>query len=108
MEILDRGVERIEAELVTLSACETGLGDVVSGEGVFGLRRALVTAGSESQLISLWKVDDAATMELMTLFYDNLWRKGMGKLDALRQAQLSILNASNSASIARGPGGRNP
>lgn len=78
-------------QLVILSACETGLGEVANGEGVYGLRRALVMAGSESQLISLWRVDDFGTRDLMTRYYDRLFR-GESRSEALRQTQLQLLN----------------
>jgi CHAT domain-containing protein/Tfp pilus assembly protein PilF len=81
-------------QLVVLSACETGLGDISAGEGIYGLRRALVIAGSQSQVLSLWKVGDAATVELMKLFYQNL-KAGMGRHEALRDAQLKLLRHSN-------------
>jgi CHAT domain-containing protein len=77
-------------KLVVLSACETGLGVVEVGEGVYGLRRALVIAGAEAQLMSLWKVDDAATRELMTAYYQRLVA-GEGRAEALRQVQLEML-----------------
>ena len=78
-------------ELVVLSACETGLGKVAGGEGVFGLTRAFGLAGARTTIASLWKVDDSATQALMTEFYTNLWQKKLGKLEALRQAQLTIM-----------------
>ncbi|MBX7222124.1 MAG: tetratricopeptide repeat protein [Blastocatellia bacterium] len=77
-------------KLVTLSACETGLGETKTGEGVYGLRRALVLAGSEAQLMSLWAVSDRATQELMTGYYRRL-KAGEGRSDALRKAQLEML-----------------
>ena len=77
-------------QLVVLSACETGIGDVANGEGVYGLRRAFVLAGAESQLISLWKVDDTGTKDLMVRYYDKLLAK-QGRSDALRQIQLEFL-----------------
>jgi tetratricopeptide (TPR) repeat protein len=76
-------------ELVVLSACGTGLGRVESGEGVFGLRRALEMAGAEAVLMSLWSVPDQETQELMGLFYEK-WLAGKEKHAALREAQLEM------------------
>lgn len=72
--------------LVVLSACETGLGKVENGEGVFGLQRSFMQAGADNVLISLWKVDDDATRELMITFYGHL-AKGNTMHDALKKAQ---------------------
>jgi CHAT domain-containing protein len=78
-------------ELVVLSACDTGLGEIEQGQGVLGLQRAFQTAGAQALMASLWKVDDAATSLLMEDFYVNLWQKKLPKLEALRQAQLTVL-----------------
>ncbi len=79
-------------ELMVLSACETGLGKIAGGEGVLGLQRACHVAGARTAITSLWQVDDAYTQALMVRFYENLWNKKMGKLEALRDAQLAVLN----------------
>lgn len=76
-------------QLVTLSACETGVGEAAAGDGVHGIRRALRLAGSETQVLSLWKVDDAVTARLMTGFYDRLHR-GASRADALRDAKQEL------------------
>jgi CHAT domain-containing protein/Flp pilus assembly protein TadD len=76
--------------LVVMSACETGVGDVAIGEGVYGLRRAFVMAGAESQLMSLWKVDDFGTAELMRLYYKRLLA-GEGRSEALQEIQRELL-----------------
>lgn len=80
-------------ELVTLSACETGLGEARSGQGVFGLRRALALAGARSQLLTLWKVADQATKDFMVSFYAQA-RQGVPPAEALRRTQLAALQAS--------------
>ncbi|WP_414756479.1 CHAT domain-containing protein, partial [Anabaena sp. CCY 9910] len=80
----------VGTKLVVLSACDTGLGNISAGEGIYGLRRALVIAGSESQMISLWKVDDDATKELMVAYYKKLL-DNQGRSEALRQTQLDML-----------------
>ena len=87
------GLDLWGTKLVVLSACETGLGEVKNGEGVYGLRRALVLAGSESQMMSLWQVSDDATRELMVSFYKRL-QAGEGTTEALRQVQLEMLQST--------------
>jgi CHAT domain-containing protein/tetratricopeptide (TPR) repeat protein len=87
------GLNLMGTEHATLSACETGLGEVKNGEGVFGLRRAFQSAGAESILMSLWKVPDEETYQLMDRFYKNWLDDGMTKREALRQSSLRILNS---------------
>jgi CHAT domain-containing protein len=78
-------------ELAVLSACETGLGRGLAGEGIFGLQRAFLLAGARTAVASLWKVDDDATRALMARLYTNLWERKIPVLEALRQAQLGLL-----------------
>jgi CHAT domain-containing protein/Tfp pilus assembly protein PilF len=87
---------RLDADLVTLSACNTGLGQELSGEGLIGLTRAFQYAGARSILASLWSVDDLRTMQLMKSFYSRL-RAGASKDEALRQAEIDLLHTRASA-----------
>lgn len=82
-------------QLVVLSACETGVGAVQNGEGVYGLRRALVIAGSESQIISLWKVAEPETQRFFEDYYDRLLNKGRSRSEALREVQSLMIQNAN-------------
>ncbi|MEJ8849552.1 CHAT domain-containing protein [Variovorax rhizosphaerae] len=84
-------VDLLGTRLVVLSACETGVGTVKNGEGVFGMRRAFVVAGAETLLMTLWPIADDATQQLMSDYYDSL-KQGSGRADALRKAQLRMLS----------------
>jgi CHAT domain-containing protein len=77
-------------ELVVLSACDTGVGEIQNGEGVYGLRRALALAGAQTQVTSLWKVSDDVTRNLMVDYYRRL-QQGEGRSAALRSTQRAML-----------------
>ena len=87
---------RVNADLVTLSACRTGLGKLLNGEGMIGLTRAFLYAGASSVVVSLWNVNDTATAELMRGFYHNL-QKGLAKDEALRQAKRELISGQKRA-----------
>jgi len=97
-EIMERfglaNTSPLQAELVVLSACDTGRGEI-KGEGVIGLSRSFIAAGVPTIVVSLWKVPDAATEELMTDFYTNLYEKKLDNAQAMRQAMLNAINGGN-------------
>ncbi len=84
------GLKLFGTDLVVLSACETGVGDVQSGEGVFGLKRAFILSGARAVVLSLWSVPSVETMQLMTRFY-TLMAEGKSKAEALRQSKLELV-----------------
>lgn len=91
-ELNQKNLENIE--LIVLSACETGLGEIKNGEGVFGLQRAILSAGAKSIIMSLWTVNDNSTKELMIEFYKN-YLQTKNKREALHLAQLKTLKKFN-------------
>jgi CHAT domain-containing protein/tetratricopeptide (TPR) repeat protein len=86
---------KLNADLVVLSACETGLGKEVNGEGLISLMRAFIYAGTPSVVVSLWNVDDRKSRDLMIQFYRNL-KDGMSKARALQEAQKKLIGESGS------------
>jgi CHAT domain-containing protein len=84
----------LPAELVVLSACETGLGQDIKGEGLVGLTRGFMYAGAPRVLVSLWSVDDAGTSELMSRFYKKMLQENLKPAAALRAAQIEMLQDS--------------
>jgi CHAT domain-containing protein/tetratricopeptide (TPR) repeat protein len=85
---------RLNADLVVLSACQTGMGEELAGEGVVGLTHGFFYAGSRSVVVSLWKVEDKATTTLMNQFYEIMLKQGKSPAEALRQAKLMIYRQS--------------
>ena len=95
---------KLNAELVVLSACQTGLGKLVRGEGMIGLSRSLILAGASAVVVSLWSVSDQSTSLLMKQFYKNLTIKRLSVAKSLQQARnLMIRNASYSHPFFWGP-----
>jgi CHAT domain-containing protein len=88
-EVLDQ-LPRLQAELVVLGACQTGLGNLRDAEGTVGLQRAFLAKGARSTLVSLWNVDDAASAALLREFYERWLTAGVSKSEALRQAQDTV------------------
>lgn len=86
------------AKLIVLSASDTGRGEIKRGEGVIGMTRAFMYAGTPAVVASLWNVDDGATKELMLRFYQNILEKKMDKTEALRQAKLDLIKSEKYAS----------
>jgi CHAT domain-containing protein len=83
---------KLPAELVVLSACETGLGKEVRGEGLVGLTRGFMYAGAPRVVVSLWSVNDQATAELMARFYRSMLKDNLPPAAALRAAQISVMS----------------
>jgi CHAT domain-containing protein/tetratricopeptide (TPR) repeat protein len=81
---------KLSADLVVLSGCETGLGKYVTGEGIVGLTYSFMSAGAESVVTSLWKVEDSATADLMARFYQGMLRDGLSPSAALREAKMQM------------------
>jgi CHAT domain-containing protein len=81
---------KLPAELVVLSACQTGLGKDIKGEGLVGLTRGFMYAGAARVVVSLWNVNDKATADLMTKFYDKMLKQGQSPAAALRAAQVEM------------------
>lgn len=87
---------KLNADVVTLSACQSGFGRLLAGEGVVGLSRAFFYAGAQGLVVSLWNVNDAATAELMKAFYAGM-KEGLGGAEALRRAKASMARGTNRA-----------
>jgi CHAT domain-containing protein len=85
---------KLSAELVVLSACETALGKMITGEGIIGLVRGFLNAGAQNLLVSQWQVSDAATAKLMIEFYANML-SGASKADAIREAKLTLMRSNS-------------
>jgi CHAT domain-containing protein len=90
---------KLNAQLVVLSACETGYGKFLQGEGVISLARSFMYAGVPSLVVSLWQVNDISTSTIMRLFYKNL-AKGMDKAAALQQAKLEYIGGGTGDAIS--------
>ncbi len=90
-------------EWAVLSACDTGVGEIHAGEGVFGLRRAIQVAGVRTLIMSLWPVDDEATRQWMSALYAGRLSQGMDTATAVRQAGINVLNARRDAGESTHP-----
>jgi CHAT domain-containing protein len=90
-------------EWAVLSACDTGVGEIKAGEGVFGLRRAFQVAGARTVIMSLWSVEDEATREWMRSLYINRLERKLSTADAVHQASVTVLRARRAAKQSTHP-----
>ncbi len=90
-------------EWAVLSACDTGVGEIKAGEGVFGLRRAFQVAGARSVLMSLWSVDNQATRAWMRALYEGRFQKNLATSDAVHAARLAVLRPRRASSQSTHP-----
>ena len=90
-------------EWAVLSACDTGLGTVVSREGVLGLRRAFQVAGVRTVIMSLWSVDDRATLEWMERLYESRFRGNLSTIEAMRDASVRVIRDRRSKGVSTNP-----
>src|SRR5204863_9718844 len=87
------GLDLSGVEWAVLSACDTGVGEIAAGEGVFGLRRAFQVAGARTVIMSLWSVDDEATRSWMRALYEGRFQRALSTADAVHAANLAVLRA---------------
>jgi CHAT domain-containing protein len=90
-------------EWAVLSGCDTGVGEIRAGEGVFGLRRAFHLAGAKTVIMSLWAVEDQTTRQWMSALYENRFTKNLSSVDAVRQASLSVLHLRRTKGVSTHP-----
>jgi CHAT domain-containing protein len=90
-------------EWAVLSGCDTGVGEIRAGEGVFGLRRAFQLAGAKTVIMSLWPVEDQTTQQWMSALYDNRFTRNFSSADAVRQASLSVLHLRRTKGVSTHP-----
>jgi len=87
-----RSLDLFGTQLVVLSACDTGQGELSVGQGVYGLRRAFLVAGAETLVTSLWQVSDSATGKMMKMYYQKLLKEKKGRLEGMQEAMKEMRN----------------
>ena len=90
-------------EWAVLSGCDTGVGELRAGEGVFGLRRAFQVAGARTVIMSLWQVEDQATRQWMTTLYESRFMKNLSTVNAVREAGLAVLRGRRAKGLSAHP-----